>query len=941
MGQNQGKEGGHKVKSGKTIKEKHKHTATISQRTFSTGSQVITDSENGGFTLPWDLRGGNQENSNQVGENNTNHDFMKNRPLPTLPPEEGGIAPASFDIDSIDDSEMFFVQYDFDAGSNENQLSVSKGELIRIISYDDSKVWCEGQNKNGKIGWLPYSYVVSYTSLHKFDWYHGRISRNRAEYLLNSGINGSFLMRESESAVGQHSLSLRYDGRVYHYRVYFDDDDKVYVREEAKFNTLEELVAYHSDEPGGLVTNLRYAALKIDKPPVYGFSPTEDEWEIPRMDIFMGQKLGGGQYGEVYKAEYKKYGVTVAVKTLKESQTDVEEFLKEADVMKQIKDDNLVKLIGVCTRESPIYIVTEYMPLGNLLEYLRQAEKADLPATTLLYMASQVSSAMKYLEDRNFIHRDLAARNCLVGEHHLIKVADFGLARSMQYDYYKAHSGAKFPIKWTSPEALAYNKFSTKSDVWAFGILLWEIATYGMSPYPGRDLNQVYGLIEQGYRMECPEGCPDPVYKLMLDCWQWNAADRPTFQVIRHRLDYMFDTKNVDEEIERALKTRPLSMHLSDIEGMILPPKPPKRGQPNDKPDASKLSQRDLPPPSGKPCLPPPRAPATRPNQTENKKKEREPKEKKPLIPMSMKAKKNKSKEKDEKDYSTAINSDHVNKVTTSAHTTIDNGNTKISLNELQGGLQKVLTKKKQIASNENLVNVANHALKNERRGSLSVNKPPPPPKPKLDNENDRSVHNDLIKKPKKPPLPYRPATPSKPTIELQEVEEKTSTLKPTLPAKPVLKPRPSKITRNSSPVPPPSVDLNIDDFLEFSTKNLKPELVPISENMQQVYKSISNLITLADSRQSENIGVKIESATKECMSLVDGLSQYRDSIGPVTRMKVNKHLNTIENHVNDFCNLSRNFPRIATATDLEKLSKTLCILCQSLELLSSSLPNL
>lgn len=117
---------------------------------------------------------------------------------------------------------------------------------------------------------------------------------------------------------------------------------------------------------------------------------------------------------------------------------------------------------------------------------------------------------------------------------------------------------------------------------------------------------------------------------------------------------------------------------------------------------------------------------------------------------MSMKGKKNKSKEKDEKDYSTAIKSDHVNKVTTSAHTTIDNGNKKISLNELQGGLQKVLTKKKQIASNENLANITNHALKNERRASLSVNKPPPPPKPKLDNENDHSVHNDLIKKPKK-----------------------------------------------------------------------------------------------------------------------------------------------------------------------------------------------
>ena len=230
-------------------------------------------------------------------------EFMRSRPLPGIPPP----IPGSDANDGLEDdfestgvvgtdngdAEMFYVQYDFDSGDSENQLSVRKGDLIRVISYDDKKIWCEGQNKNGKIGWLPYAYIVPYTSYHKFDWYHGRISRNRAEYLLNSGINGSFLMRESESAPGQHSLSLRFDGRVYHYRVYFDDNDFAYVREEAKFKTLEELVAYHTEQAGGLVTNLRYPALKVDKPPVYGFSPTEDEWEIPRMDIWMGQKLGG------------------------------------------------------------------------------------------------------------------------------------------------------------------------------------------------------------------------------------------------------------------------------------------------------------------------------------------------------------------------------------------------------------------------------------------------------------------------------------------------------------------------------------------------------------------------------------------------------------------------------------------------------------------------
>lgn len=128
-----------------------------------------------------------------------------------------------------------------------------------------------------------------------------------------------------------------------------------------------------------------------------------------------------------------------------------------------------------------------------------------------------------------------------------MKVADFGLARLMRDDTYTAHAGAKFPIKWTAPEGLAYNKFSTKSDVWAFGILLWEIATYGMSPYPGVDLTDVYHMLEKGYRMECPPGCPPKVYELMRQCWQWLAVERPTFKEIHHSLENMFQESSITE----------------------------------------------------------------------------------------------------------------------------------------------------------------------------------------------------------------------------------------------------------------------------------------------------------------------------------------------------------------------------------------------------------
>ncbi|XP_006892512.1 PREDICTED: tyrosine-protein kinase ABL1 isoform X2 [Elephantulus edwardii] len=452
---------------------------------------------------------------------------------------------------SENDPNLFVALYDFVA-SGDNTLSITKGEKLRVLGYNHNGEWCEAQTKNGQ-GWVPSNYITPVNSLEKHSWYHGPVSRNAAEYLLSSGINGSFLVRESESSPGQRSISLRYEGRVYHYRINTASDGKLYVSSESRFNTLAELVHHHSTVADGLITTLHYPAPKRNKPTVYGVSPNYDKWEMERTDITMKHKLGGGQYGEVYEGVWKKYSLTVAVKTLKEDTMEVEEFLKEAAVMKEIKHPNLVQLLGVCTREPPFYIITEFMTYGNLLDYLRECNRQEVNAVVLLYMATQISSAMEYLEKKNFIHRDLAARNCLVGENHLVKVADFGLSRLMTGDTYTAHAGAKFPIKWTAPESLAYNKFSIKSDVWAFGVLLWEIATYGMSPYPGIDLSQVYELLEKDYRMERPEGCPEKVYELMRACWQWNPSDRPSFAEIHQAFETMFQESSISDEVEKEL----------------------------------------------------------------------------------------------------------------------------------------------------------------------------------------------------------------------------------------------------------------------------------------------------------------------------------------------------------------------------------------------------
>uniref|UniRef100_A0AAY4BJ07 Tyrosine-protein kinase n=1 Tax=Denticeps clupeoides TaxID=299321 RepID=A0AAY4BJ07_9TELE len=465
---------------------------------------------------------------------------------------------------SENDPNLFVALYDFVA-SGDNTLSITKGEKLRVLGYNHNGEWCEAQTKNGQ-GWVPSNYITPVNSLEKHSWYHGPVSRNAAEYLLSSGINGSFLVRESESSPGQRSISLRYEGRVYHYRINTASDGKLYVSSESRFNTLAELVHHHSTVADGLITTLHYPAPKRNKPTIYGVSPNYDKWEMERTDITMKHKLGGGQYGEVYEGVWKKYNLTVAVKTLKEDTMEVEEFLKEAAVMKEIKHPNLVQLLGVCTREPPFYIITEFMTHGNLLDYLRECNREEVNAVVLLYMATQISSAMEYLEKKNFIHRDLAARNCLVGENHLVKVADFGLSRLIIGETYTAHEGAKFPIKWTAPESLAYNKFSIKSDVWAFGVLLWEIATYGMSPYPGIDLSQVYQLLEKDYRMDRPEGCPEKVYELMRACWRWNPVERPSFAETHQAFETMFQESSISDEVEKELGKKGKKMTLGSIQ---------------------------------------------------------------------------------------------------------------------------------------------------------------------------------------------------------------------------------------------------------------------------------------------------------------------------------------------------------------------------------------
>ena len=186
----------------------------------------------------------------------------------------------------------------------------------------------------------------------------------------------------------------------------------------------------------------------------------------------------------------------MAIKTLKPNTMKPEAFLQEAELMKKLIHNRLVQLYAICSQDEPFYIVTELMSHGSLLDYLRSDEGRMRKMEELIDMAAQIATGMAFLEKHNFVHRDLAARNILVGNNNSVKVADFGLSRAIDEEIYEAHEGAKFPIKWTAPEACLKQQFSVKSDVWSFGILLTELVTYGRVPYAGMNNRQVQCVIE-------------------------------------------------------------------------------------------------------------------------------------------------------------------------------------------------------------------------------------------------------------------------------------------------------------------------------------------------------------------------------------------------------------------------------------------------------------
>uniref|UniRef100_A0A8C0D1L8 Tyrosine-protein kinase n=1 Tax=Balaenoptera musculus TaxID=9771 RepID=A0A8C0D1L8_BALMU len=322
---------------------------------------------------------------------------------------------------------------------------------------------------------------------------------------------GAFLIQVSEKPGANCVLSVRDQQTVRHYKIWWQDG-QLHLNETVSFPSLPELVDHHEAQSLSHSLWLTLPRRKHEPEPL----PHRDDWERPREEFTLCGKLG------LWKDK-----VRVAIKVIVRADLLRQRtFQSEIQAMKNLRHKHILAPYTVASVGDPVYIITELLPKGSLLELLRDSDEKTLPISELVGIAAQVAEGMCYLESQNYIHGDLAARNILVGENNICKIRDFGLARLIKKNVYLSHDHS-IPYKWTAPEAPSRGHYSIKSDIWSFGVLLHEIFSRGHTPYPGTGHVQTFLRVEAGYRMPCPLECPPTTHKLMLSCWHRTPSRGP------------------------------------------------------------------------------------------------------------------------------------------------------------------------------------------------------------------------------------------------------------------------------------------------------------------------------------------------------------------------------------------------------------------------------
>ena len=313
--------------------------------------------------------------------------------------------------------------------------------------------------------------------------------------------------------------------------------------------------------------------------------------QFPREDVVYIRDLGQGNFGLVVQAEARgiisgEDSTTVAVKVLKENSSlqAKKEFFKEASLMHEFEHQNILRLLGVCIEQEPLCMIFEYMELGDLNNFLRKNDPRkvagskqslssdggkllhDLDTYRLVNMTIDIIAGLEYLASHHYVHRDLATRNCLVNSNLRVKIADFGLSQDVySSDYYRLGESSLLPVRWMPPEAIIYGKFTLQSDIWSFGVVGWELFSYGQQPYYGLTNEEVCKHVRNAQTLECPENAPQEIYDLMLDCWNMEPSERPNASELHIGLRRWNPDMSASLSLQRSASTQPNYQNMAVV----------------------------------------------------------------------------------------------------------------------------------------------------------------------------------------------------------------------------------------------------------------------------------------------------------------------------------------------------------------------------------------
>ena len=342
----------------------------------------------------------------------------------------------------------------------------------------------------------------------------------------------SFLVRDCETKPPDYILSIRDTFKVRHYQIHRLGDEYC-ISLLLTFKTIAELISYYTQQSNIMCKHSRAPLYPLQRyRSIHGWYSDHNG-----SNIYFTKMIEVCQVYEIWEGSWCHKPVTI--KKLRNISADISKFFEEVKVMERLKHncDNIVWLLFVSTLEKPFFMITEHTQ-GNLQAYLK-IKGRTLTTHQIIDIGAQVASAMIYLENIKCVHRSLCAKNIVLVLSHkcIYKVTNFSLAKILsKHNYVESTPQEKFPIKWTAPESLRTNRFSIHSDVWSFGVVLYEATTCGDDPYPRMNDGEILSKLDAGYRMLCPTGCPEKLYTIMKKCWRKNVCRRPTFVIIHEKL---------------------------------------------------------------------------------------------------------------------------------------------------------------------------------------------------------------------------------------------------------------------------------------------------------------------------------------------------------------------------------------------------------------------